>query len=153
MHFHSQSSVCVIDVPQRCSKYSSLVNHVMDFHIRGKLAFNCNTSSAFITPRLHHQQDFIRNSRARSLRKSFLELTLSKAPETPELYTAILRSLVNKDFHFTTSCANASRALRSGIYANWFRPYAPEQIRCGTKREAMSSFATLLIWEVKWMPV
>ena len=91
--------------------------------------------------------------RARSFRKSRLELTLSKAPDTSEQYTAILRCLLIVEIHVNTSCAKASRAPRSGIYANWFRPYAPVQISCRTNKEAMNLSATLLICDVRWMPL
>ena len=56
--------------------------------------------------------------RARNLHSSRREFTLSKAPDTSEQYTAILRLLANSEIQVSTSCAKASRAPRYGIYAN-----------------------------------
>ena len=62
--------------------------------------------------------------RARNLWRSSLEFTLSKDSDTSEQHIAIFRRFANMEIHVNTNCDNASRARRSGIYANWFRPYA-----------------------------
>ena len=88
-----------------------------------------------------------------SLRNNLLELTLSKAPDTSEQYTAFFYFFPNCNSHAITRCANASLAPRSGMYANWLRPYASLQISWGTKIEASTRSATLLICDVTWIPL
>ena len=56
--------------------------------------------------------------RAHNLCSSLREFTLSKDYNTSEQYTAILRFFANNEIHVSTTCAEASRAPLSGMYAN-----------------------------------
>ena len=103
MYFHLCGSVCLIYVPHWWSEYRSLVNDVVDLHISRTFTAYGNSCSAFVQLKLYYQEYCVRNPRARSLRRSILELALSKAPETSEQYTAILRRGLSKEIHASTS--------------------------------------------------
>ena len=56
--------------------------------------------------------------RARNLRSSLRENTQTKALDTTDQYTAMLRFFANSEIHISTICAKESRAPRFGTYAN-----------------------------------
>ena len=82
-----------------------------------------------------------------------LAFTLSKAPDTSEQYTPILRFRPKSEIQVATRCARASLAPHSGIYANWLYPKALIRINRGTNSDARTSSAALLSCDVKWMPL
>ena len=118
MQFYRQSSVCVVEVPQRGPMTAP-------WHTMLWIFMSLETLQPTATPALRsYDQDCVTSKiasgipRARGLRKRLLELIFSKAPDTSEQYTAILSCLPIIEIRFNTSSANASLAPRSGIYAN-----------------------------------
>ena len=66
--------------------------------------------------------------------------------DTSAHYTVSLRLFTNTEIEVCTSYANASRIIRSGIYANWYRQHRPVKMIHGTNREAMSSLFIIIFY-------